>query len=62
MAEFCLDCFNRINGTNRSADSVILEDDFCEGCGTCKPCVIGLKSPQDDYFERLKEILFPWIK
>ena len=38
MAEFCLDCWNRINETNDSPRRYILsrEPDLCEGCGECK--------------------------
>ena len=35
MAEFCLQCWNRINQTNDPPDNYILskELDLCEGCG-----------------------------
>lgn len=35
MAEFCLQCWNEINGTNAPPDRYILskELDLCEGCG-----------------------------
>ena len=35
MAEFCLQCWNRINKTNDPPDKYILskELDLCEGCG-----------------------------
>ena len=35
MAEFCLQCWNRINQTNDPPDKYILskELDLCEGCG-----------------------------
>ena len=42
MAEFCLNCFNELNGTDYKASEVWLEDDFCEGCGDWKPCVFEL--------------------
>lgn len=42
MAEFCLDCFNRIEGTHYKEKDVTMEMDFCEGCGEIKPCVIRL--------------------
>ena len=32
MAEFCLKCFNEMNGTHYEASEVWLEEDFCEGC------------------------------
>jgi hypothetical protein len=43
MAEFCLDCFNDLNGTDYSNKEVWLANDFCEGCGKWKPCVLDLK-------------------
>ena len=33
MAEFCLDCYNKLNHTNYKRWQVILADDLCEGCG-----------------------------
>lgn len=42
MAEFCLDCFNRLNRTDYKESDVELDEDFCEGCGTWKPCVIAV--------------------
>lgn len=41
MAEFCLECYNKLNGTNYTEDEVITEEDLCEGCGEIKPCVDG---------------------
>ena len=47
MAEFCLDCFNKTNGTKLTDKDVIMEDDFCEGCSKVKPCVMAIdKSPK----------------
>ena len=47
MAEFCLDCFNRLNDMKLTEKEVILEEDLCEGCGDIKPCVIAIeKSPK----------------
>lgn len=43
MAEFCLKCFNELNGSDYTASEVWLEDDFCEGCGEWKPCVFELR-------------------
>ena len=41
-AEFCLKCFNAMNGTNYKANEVWLEEDFCEGCADWRPCVMEL--------------------
>lgn len=43
MAEFCLDCFNRMNDTNYTEKEVWLEEDFCEGCAALKPCIMQLR-------------------
>lgn len=42
MAEFCLECWNKINNTNYPAKKFILTDeyDLCEGCGELKKVVI----------------------
>ncbi len=45
MAEFCLECFNTLNGTAYTEWDTTLEEDFCEGCGQIKPCVIRLCPP-----------------
>lgn len=45
MAEFCLDCLNKLDGTNYTENEVWVdyeEWDLCEGCGKIKPCVINL--------------------
>ncbi len=41
MAEFCLDCWNKLNGTCDTEDDwVISKDlDLCEGCGQWKHVV-----------------------
>lgn len=35
MAEFCLNCWNRLNGFHRTERDYVLSDryDLCEGCG-----------------------------
>lgn len=43
MAEFCLDCFNKLGGTSYTRRDVVLDQDFCEGCGEVKPCVVVLR-------------------
>lgn len=42
MAEFCLDCFNKLHDTDYTEREVWLEVDFCEGCAEWKPCVMQL--------------------
>ena len=46
MAEFCIDCMNKyiLSSQQRLTENeVVIEDDFCEGCGEWKPCVIVIK-------------------
>jgi len=39
MAEFCLDCYNRLNDTKYRPRHVTLDDDFCEGCAQWTKCI-----------------------
>lgn len=45
MAEFCLDCFNKLNGTNYTKWDVELSwgKDFCEECYEFKRVVIVVR-------------------
>lgn len=43
MAEFCLDCFNKMNHTHYKKKEIWLTEDFCEGCAEWKPCVVELR-------------------
>jgi len=45
MAEFCLDCLNKLEGTDFTEDEVVLMDDLCEGCGKIVPCVVSYRFP-----------------
>lgn len=42
MAEFCLDCWNKLNGTNDTQRDWVLSEelDLCEGCGQWKQVVV----------------------
>jgi len=42
MAEFCIDCFNKMNSTDFSKEKYILSNnlELCEGCGEWKHIVI----------------------
>ena len=40
MAEFCLDCFNELHGTNYGDGAVKLDYDLCEGCGEWKLTIV----------------------
>lgn len=45
MAEFCLDCWNKIMGSNDSSRKYILSEDLdlCEECGEMKPVIVRIK-------------------
>ena len=45
MAEYCLECFNKINKKQYKEKEVWIdyeELDICEGCGEIKPCIVNL--------------------
>lgn len=44
MAEYCLDCFNKIFKKNLSEEDIKLSTDICEGCGKVKPTVVIVKN------------------
>ena len=48
MAEFCLECWNRINETKDTEDKYIISDDLdlCEGCGELKHVVVAERGLQ----------------
>ncbi len=60
MAEFCLECQNKLDGTNYSERKYILSDclDLCEGCGCYKRVVIMERKYY--YLRKLKYVLFPF--
>ncbi len=45
MAEFCLDCWNRMNGTHYTEREIILTRglELCEGCGQWKRTTVVLR-------------------
>ena len=45
MSELCLECLNKLMGTNDPAKKYIIsrELDLCEECGEWKPVVITIK-------------------
>ncbi|MDL2281199.1 hypothetical protein LJC10_05005 [Selenomonadales bacterium OttesenSCG-928-I06] len=57
MSEFCLKCFNDINGTEVCEDEVLLSEDaeFCEGCGEMERVVISSKRNNrwQEFFRRM---------
>lgn len=48
MAEFCLDCMNRIDHTHYTRADVKLSllRELCEGCGEYRRVVIGFRDPR----------------
>ena len=48
MAEFCLECWNRINEKQDSSEKYILSSDLelCEGCGKQRHVIVKVKSPR----------------
>lgn len=45
MAEFCLDCWNRMNETNDPPKKYVIskELELCEGCGEWKPVIVKMR-------------------
>jgi len=54
MAEFCLNCLNKLDGTHLTEADVILLDDLCEECGKIVPCVVRYRSPLEKIFWKLR--------
>lgn len=46
MAEFCLDCWNKIMETNDPKNKFVLsrKPDFCEECRQWKPVIIRIRT------------------
>ncbi len=60
MAEFCLDCLNRINESNEPARKYIISKDLdlCEGCGEWKHTVIMYRKAY--WLHKLRFVIFPF--
>ena len=60
MAEYCLKCWNELNGTNDNASKYIIskELDFCEGCQEWKNVIIVERKFY--YLHKLRFIIFPF--
>ena len=61
MAEFCPDCWNRINGTDDKKSKYILSEysELCEGCGQYKPVILEIKRYY--YARKLRYITLPFV-
>ena len=59
MAEFCLDCWNKINESNDSEKKYIISKDLdlCEGCGEWKPVIIMERRAY--YAHKLRYVILP---
>ena len=59
MAEFCLECSNRIDDTCYKLEEVVLskEPNLCEGCGKYKRTVVCIR---EDSFPRFELVFFPF--
>ena len=58
MAEFCLECWNKINNSNDKERKYIMSEELglCEGCGEWKRVIIAKK--RRFHFRRLRPFLF----
>ncbi|MBQ2897976.1 MAG: hypothetical protein IJE46_06645 [Clostridia bacterium] len=59
MAEFCLDCWNRMNGTCDSEEEYIISKDLdlCEGCGQWKHVIVAKK----EFYYHYYMLSFFWL-
>ncbi len=60
MADFCLECWNKINETNYSSKKYIISKEarFCEGCAEWKPVIIAERKYY--YWHKFRFIIFPF--
>ena len=70
MAEFCLECWNKINETNDPPGKYRLsgELDYCEECGQRKRVIVSMKRRyillEDcrDFFQNLRRLKKPPVE
>ncbi len=60
MAEFCLDCWNRMNGTNYDKRKYVISKDLdlCEGCASLKHVIVAER--RDYYKYKLRYLILPF--
>lgn len=60
MADFCLDCWNKLNGTNYKERKYILSKEryFCEECNEFKNVIIVERKYY--YLHKFRYLLFPF--
>jgi len=64
MAEFCLKCWNELNGTEHPESKYIMSDDewLCERCGKWKKVIVIERKSYYLYKFRFFAILFKYIR
>lgn len=60
MAEFCLDCWNKMNESDDDEKKYIISKDFglCEGCGQWKHIIIMERTAY--YIQRFRYFILPF--
>ena len=60
MAEFCLNCWNELNGTNDPPQKFIMSKDLdlCEGCGKLTHVILAERNYA--YSHKFRFVLFPF--
>jgi len=53
MAEFCLDCWNKMNDIHLTEEDVVLDLDLCEGCAEIKLTIVTYREKK--FWERRKK-------
>lgn len=60
MADFCPECWNRMNNTDESPDKFFLTDEpeLCEGCGEQKRVIIAMRKGY--YAYKFRYLILPF--
>lgn len=61
MAEFCIECFNRLNDFELTERDVRLAVDLCEGCAEVKPCIMAIKNWKRRGETKSKRSVLQWL-
>lgn len=63
MAEFCLNCWNKMNGRSDSSNKYFLSKDLelCEGCGKWTHVIIMERTYCDQYTAKLISLPFKLV-
>ena len=61
MAEFCLDCWNKMNHTHLKEEDVTMfeEEDWCEECAQVKPVICFLYPKKRPWWWRRNSVTTP---